>query len=226
MNRAILKFKINQTSSKILAALAMVFAVMLTLPNLAQAQAVYRLVGPDGQITFSDKPSTVATKVTAINVGDQPMASSTPALPFELRQVASKFPVTLYSSSSCAPCDVARTFLNKRGIPFTEKTIVSSEDAEALRRISGENSLPFLTIGAQQIKGYSDAEWSQFLDAASYPQTSALPANYRNPVAAPLVAVQNPAPAAKPEETRTPATPAETVRPRIDSRTNPAGIQF
>lgn len=226
MNRAILKFKINQISSKILAVLATVFAVMLTLTNLAQAQAVYRLVGPDGQITFSDKPSTVATKVTPINVGDKPVALGGPALPFELRQVASKFPVTLYSSSNCAPCNVGRTFLNKRGIPFAEKTIVTTEDADALRRISGENSLPFLTIGAQQIKGYSDAEWSQFLDAAGYPQTSVLPANYRNPVAAPLVAVQNPAQAAKPEETQTPTVPAEPILPGLDNKSNPAGIRF
>jgi glutaredoxin len=218
-----LKNKIHQISPKILVALVTVFAVMLMLSGLAQAQTVYRLVGPDGRITFSDKPSAAADKVTPINVGDKPMGSGGAALPFELRQVASKYPVTLYTSSNCAPCNAGRALLNNRGIPFAEKTITSSEDADSLRRISGENSLPFLTIGAQQIKGYSDSEWTPFLDAAGYPQTSTLPANYRNPVAAPLVAVQKPVAAVKPEDTQ---TQPEPIRPLIDTPANPAGIQF
>src|SRR5665647_300171 len=160
---------------------------MLMLPELTQAQTVYRLVGPDGGITFSDKPSAAVDKVTTVNMAGPTMGAGGAALPFELRQVVGKYPVTLYSSSNCAPCNAARALLSGRGIPFAEKTVTSAEDADALRRISGANSLPFLTIGAQQIKGYSDSEWTQFLDAADYPKTSALPANYRNPSATPLV---------------------------------------
>ena len=208
------------------AALAAVLAVMLMLSGLTQAQTIYRLVGPDGRITFSDKPSAAANKVTPINVGDKTMGPGGAALPFELRQVANKYPVTLYTSNNCAPCNTGRSLLNNRGIPFAEKTIASSEDADALRRISGENSLPFLTIGAQQIKGYSDSEWTQFLDAADYPKTSALPANYGNPPATPLAQVQKPAPAAQAEETQMQPTPTEPGRQPVDTTANPAGIQF
>jgi hypothetical protein len=85
-----------------------------------------------------------------------------------------------------------------------------------------------MTIGAQQIKGYSDAEWTQFLDAAGYPKTSVLPGNYRRPAAAPLVAARA-APTASntaPNGTATarPAAPAEIpVAPPVN---NPAGIRF
>jgi hypothetical protein len=84
--------------------------------------------------------------------------------------------------------------------------------------------LPFLTIGGQQIKGFSEAEWTQFLNAAGYPGASLLPAGYRNPVAAPLVAVQKAAPAAKPEESVTPFS--EPSSPAPDNASNPAGIKF
>jgi hypothetical protein len=113
-------------------------------------------------------------------------------------------------------------------VPFTERTVNTAEDNEALQRISGENSLPFLTIGGQKIKGFSDTEWTQFLDAAGYPSTSKLPANYRSPPAAPLVAVQRPAPAATPaaDPNATARAPAAEPAAPVDNRSNPAGIRF
>ncbi|MDO8248706.1 MAG: glutaredoxin domain-containing protein [Rhodoferax sp.] len=191
-----------------------------------QAQTVYRVVGPDGKVTFSDKPPAASEQATATGAGGKPLGSSGAALPFELRQVASKYPVTLYTSSNCAPCGSGRALLSSRGIPFTEKTVATSEDAEALQRIAGESSLPFLTIGGQQIKGYSDAEWTQFLDAAGYPKSSVLPASYRGPAATPLVVVQKPTPAAKPEETQSQRAPTAPSRPAGDTPSNPAGITF
>ncbi|MEO8122372.1 MAG: glutaredoxin family protein [Rhodoferax sp.] len=192
----------------------------------AQAQTVYRVVGPDGKVTFSDKPPAASEQATATGAGGKPLGGGGTALPFELRQVASKYPVTLYTSSNCAPCGSGRALLSSRGIPFAEKTVSTSEDSDTLQRISGESSLPFLTIGGQQIKGYSDAEWTQFLDAAGYPKSSVLPASYRGPAATPLVAVQKPAPTAKPEEAQTPRAPAAPSRPAVAPPANPAGITF
>src|SRR5665647_1887765 len=107
-------------------ALAAVFAVMLMLPELTQAQTIYRLVGPDGRITFSDKPSAATDKITTVNMAAPTMDAGGATLPFELRQVATKYPVTLYSSSNCEPCNAARALLSGRGIPFAEKTITSA----------------------------------------------------------------------------------------------------
>jgi glutaredoxin len=150
------------------------------------------------------------------------MANS--ALPFELRQVVQRFPVTLYSSSNCAPCASGRGMLVARGIPFAERTVNTNEDTEALMRLSGENSLPFLTIGGQKIKGYSEAEWAQFLTAAGYPSSSALPANFRNPPPGPLVVVQKPE-APKPAAEPKPEAPPPAAR-ASDKTSNPAGIRF
>ena len=134
-----------------------------TFSSLSQAQPVYRIVGPDGKVTFSDKPPPAASnaKVTAAGA-DVARGVATASLPFELRKVAGQYPVTLYSGDNCGPCASARSLLTTRGVPFTEKTVSTNEDAQALQRISGDNSLPFLTIGSQQLKGFSDAEWTQF----------------------------------------------------------------
>jgi glutaredoxin len=191
----------------------------------ALAQGVYRIVGPDGRVSYSDQPPPAANAKPAVSGAPGAAGGPSAQLPFELRQVASRYPVVLYTSAECAPCNSGRNLLNARGIPYSEKTITTFEDAEALKRLSGQSSLPFVTIGIQQIKGYSDAEWTQFLDAAGYPKQSALPTAYRRAAPTPLVAV---APAA----TSGPATtaqsqPAEAPAPSVAPPvTNPAGIRF
>jgi glutaredoxin len=144
--------------------------------------------------------------------------------------VASRYPVVLYTGNDCAPCNSGRNLLNARGIPYTEKTVTTAEDIEALRRLAGEASLPFLSIGAQRLRGFSDAEWTQYLNAAGYPAQSALPPGYRRAAASPLVAVTaatpaSPAtPAAPDAGAQAPAAPAEV--PVQAPANNPAGIRF
>src|ERR1035437_4392209 len=88
-----------------------------------QAQTLYRSVGPDGRVTFSDKPPAKPGKVSELSADGTAGGASNAALPYELRQVANKYPVTLFASKECAPCDEGRTLLRSRGIPFAEKTI-------------------------------------------------------------------------------------------------------
>jgi glutaredoxin len=199
---------------------------LLAAPVLAQG--VYRIVGPDGKVTFSDQPppATAPIRPAGGSGAVTPLgAGAGSQLPFELRQVSSRFPVTLYTGRDCAPCNSGRNLLNARGIPYGEKTVETPQDGEALKRLSGETSLPFLTIGRQQIKGYSDTEWTQFLDAAGYPKQSTLPTGYRRPEATPLVAVRPAEPATPSAAAGTrPAAPADVpVAPPVQ---NPAGIRF
>ncbi|HEX5737034.1 MAG TPA: glutaredoxin family protein [Hydrogenophaga sp.] len=193
------------------------------------AQGVYRIVGPDGRVTFSDQPpaADVAPRTPSAAA---PSTAGNAQLPFTLRQVVSRYPVTLYTSSDCAPCNSGRNLLNTRGIPYTEKTITTNHDTDALKRLSGDASLPLLTIGSQQIKGYSDTEWTQYLNAAGYPAQSALPTGYRRPDASPLVSAQAATPAAGERAPATsagdqPPSPEPTV-PVAPPVSNPSGIRF
>ncbi len=191
-------------------------------------QQVYRIVGPDGKVTFSDQPPPAASKARVTSTAaDGAGAAAAASLPFELRKVAGQYPVTLYTGDNCAPCASARAMLGTRGIPFSEKTVTTSEDSQALKRLSGENILPFLTIGSQQLKGFSDAEWTQFLDAAGYPKSSLLPASYRQLAATPLVTVNTPAaPAAADAAAAKPAAPVANTLPAAPAPSNPSGIRF
>ena len=224
MKGTVLKNMINASGRKTLAVFAALGAAVLMMATPVQSQTIYKVLGADGKVTFSDQPPvTTSGKASAVGTGAGPSDAAGAALPYALRQVANNYPVTLYTTTNCAPCGSGRAMLRSRGIPFSEKTITTNEDAAALQRISSDSSLPFLTIGSQQIKGYSDSEWTQFLNAAGYPRTSVLPASYRHPEATPLVLIQKPAATTKPEPA---PAPAASPPPPVDPGSNPAGIKF
>jgi len=216
-----------------LAALA-VCATGALLATAAQAQQVHRIVGPDGKVTFSDRaPEDKKAQSTVLSTASGGGASN-PALPSELRQVASRFPVTLYTGESCSPCQQARQLLVQRGVPFTERSVNTNDDLDALRRLSGESALPFGTIGRQQLKGFSDAEWTQYLDAAGYPAQSRLPKGYTQPAATPLAPAKAPAASAPDAPQEAASAPTGRLRrqapppppPGGPTPSNPAGIRF
>jgi glutaredoxin len=216
-------------------AVAVGIAVCAVAGALAQAQSVYRIVGPDGKVTFSDKPPPAVAKATAPVATAAPGANTgAPApsggrLPLALSKAAKEFPVVLYSGKDCAPCTSGRNMLISRGIPFTEKTVDNNESAVALKQLSGQTSIPLLTVGTQQLQGYSDATWSQYLNAAGYPKESALPRGYRNPGPTPLAeakAAVATAPAGK--TAAAPEAPGEAAAPEREVPVAPpnSGIRF
>jgi glutaredoxin len=211
--------------------LTTLLGLMAALAAMAPAHAqIFRIVGPDGKVTFSDKPPiTNEAKVVPSAAAPSGAAGAGASLPFALRQVTAKYPVVLYTSAKCAPCDAARGYLSGRGVPMAEKTVSTQVDIEALQRLSGATTLPFMTIGAQQLKGFSESEWSQYLDAAGYPKSSQLPAGFKNPGPAPLVAAQKetvaPVAANAPAEAVPPPAPAPAAAP-APGPSNPAGIKF
>jgi glutaredoxin len=181
-------------------------AVLLLAAPLAHAQ--FKVIGPDGKVTYTDRaPNTSEGRVTALGAR-APGEAAEPELPFELRQVASKYPVTLYTSSgACDACVAARQLLKQRGVPYVERQATTSEDVDALEKLSGGRDAPTLTIGAQVLRGLAHDTWNQYLDAAGYPRESRLPSTYQQrPVAsiAERPAPRPSAPASQPARTSSP----------------------
>jgi glutaredoxin len=186
--------------------------VAAALPAFAQ----YKVVGPDGKVSYTDRaPVPGAGTVTAMGGKREALVSETP-LPAELRPVVARYPVTLYvPASNCTPCDGARQLLRQRGIPHREKLLASQEDGAALQRLTGSRDVPALTIGAQALVGLSPDTWTSYLDLAGYPKTSLLPADYRYPAATPMTEprdITSTEPAARPQPPVA-ATPAPVNEP-------------
>ncbi|MBA4177205.1 MAG: NrdH-redoxin [Leptothrix sp. (in: Bacteria)] len=178
-------------------------AVLVLASGPAWAQ--YKVIAPDGSVTYTDRPP-YESKLRIMPIGRSAPAGGTEiGLPIELRQATARYPVTLYTTADCAPCDSARKLLQQRGIPYTERTIGSDEDAQALERLVGGRTVPALTVGAQPLRGFAESDWASYLDAAGYPRESKLPRNWPATVASPLV---QRAVAAAPEARPAPPPPA------------------
>jgi len=199
---------------------------MLTLALGAAAwpaHALYKVIGPDGSVTYTDRvPSAADGKVTPITSSGKAAVADPTELPLELRQAATRYPVTLYVIADCAPCDSARSLLRQRGIPYAERIIVTEEDAEALQRLAGTRDLPTLTIGQQALRGLSTENWNAYLDSAGYPRESRLPASYQYASPTPLTERREP-PRAVQAPTATPAAAPE-VPPAPTAA--PSGVRF
>lgn len=191
----------------------LVATLVISLP----AWSAYKVVGPDGKVTYTDRPP-ADRPVQSLKSNGQ--AASTEALPYELRQVVSRFPVTLYTAKGCVSCDAARQLLKSRGVPFTEKTVDTNEDIRLFKEREGSEQLPTVRIGKQQIVGLRQADWNSYLDAAGYPARSALPLNHQDPAPTPLAPTK---PAATPPPPSVPAAPPADSPARGNA---PPGFRF
>jgi len=180
-------------------------AVLLATTALP-ALALYKVVQADGSVTYTDRPPAAGSgRITTMGRNAAPAATEM-VLPLELRQAADRFPVTLYTSPDCIPCDNGRRLLQQRGVPYRERVVSSEEDVAALERTVGGRTVPALTIGSQPLRGLSEADWSAYLDAAGYPREPRLPRGWQPPPPAPLTervpvrpATATPPPRAAPE---------------------------
>jgi glutaredoxin len=200
-------------------------ALAVVLAGLAlPAAALYKVVLPDGSVIYTDRPpGDAAARVSPLGRGTvRDPATPQDTLPQELRQVAARFPVTLYSAADCAPCDAGRKLLLQRGVPFTEKLVVSDDDAVTIERMFGTRNVPALTIGAQALVGLSQGEWMSYLDIAGYPRGSKLPKGWQPPAATPLVARSSPPIAPAAASAPAPIAPAPATAPPPA----PGGIRF
>ena len=202
-------------------ALRLASVALLLGSAAAGALAQYKIVGPDGKVTYTDKPPTAAD-IRLNNNGTPSAANGNAAggLPVETRKAMGQYPVTLYAAKNCGPCDQARAALRQRGVPYNEYALSTEADMRALQSRFSTTTLPVVAIGTQVLKGYSSNDMQGYLDAAGYPAQAHLN-GYRWPAA---VALTQPAPetsTAANQPTEAPSAPASLLPPPSKS-----GIQF
>lgn len=151
------------------------FSLLLTAALAAQAQTAYRWIGKDGKVNYSDQPPPAdARDVQQKRLGEANFVD-TSGPSYSVQKAQQNYPVTLYISVDCqAECKIARDFLKRRGVPFSEKTVRTIDDANAFKKATGigEVAVPSLLVGSQAEKGYQESAWEKLLDAAGYPAAS------------------------------------------------------
>ena len=161
----------------------------LFIVTTAHAAQLYRWVDKNGNVEWRDTPppaSVPAKKVEERRVGANVIEANQA---FDVQLAAKNHPVTFWGSSDCGKtCDGARAHLNRRGVPFAEKS--PTTDFEGFAKVSPAKEIPVLQVGSITLKGYLESEWDSTLDNAGYP---------RSTVARPKPAAAKPAEAPQPQ---------------------------
>jgi glutaredoxin len=205
-----------------LARLATVALLLGGVAAGAMAQT-YKVVDPDGKVTYTDKPPTAAQIKAPTNGGAA--TSGATGVPFETRQAMSKYPVTLYSTKNCAACDNARQALRQRGVPFNEFTVNDDTDFAAYRSRLSATTFPGISVGSKNLAGFSQTDLSSYLDAAGYPAQTRL-TGYSWPPATSLVPASAKQAAAAEDAGQAPAPAAASAPAPLLPPPSKSGIQF
>lgn len=194
----------------------------LLIVGSATAQQLYKWIGADGKVTYSDTPPPRSAKrAETKNISSG--GTTAENLPYEVAQAVKSSPVVLYTTTACGACDRARSFLTTRGVPFSEKTVTTPEDSDRLKRAGGDSTLPLLLVGRTRQIGFESSTWGATLSAAGYPETSKLAPDYRNApavAAAPVVEKQIKASA------KIDSDPSPEIAPKAINDKAPPGFHF
>jgi len=150
-----------------------VLCACLACATLAEAQTTYRWIDKaTGKTVFSDQPPPPGVKVIETKEGKA--SADDRQLPFATRQAMEKYPVTLITAANCTEvCAEARSLLNGRGIPFSEKLLTTQNEVDEMAKQMGSTSfLPALKVGQQKFAGYEAGAWNNLLDLAGYPKSA------------------------------------------------------
>ncbi len=133
------------------------------------AQTLYKSVGPDGRIVYSDRPpddGRLDKTMTFENLPSSPLPASTSASVEQLRRMgpssSTNTPtsgIVLYSAAWCGYCKRAKAYLAAKGIRYQEFDIDTKDGRAAFANAGGGRGVPLLIVGGQRVKGFTLAAY-------------------------------------------------------------------
>jgi glutaredoxin len=132
----------------------------------AQAGTVFKVVGPDGKVSYVDRPpQNKAAKVTAMSfaaydtVTPVPRAAAslpTPSAPAQAPADSSQR-LVMYSTQNCGYCRKAKQYLGGKGIAYEELDVDQNAAAlQEFRRLGGKG-VPLFVYKGRTMSGYSES---------------------------------------------------------------------
>jgi glutaredoxin len=146
---------------------------LLLLCGAASAQTVYKSVGADGKVVYSDKPPAegrLEKTMTFESLPSSALPASASSYVEQLRrmhardaaQPAAALPqqgVVLYTASWCGWCKKARGWLGAQGISYRDIDVESPEGLAEFARVGG-GGVPVIVADGRRVAGFSSAAYA------------------------------------------------------------------
>ncbi|MBA3031592.1 MAG: glutaredoxin family protein [Gammaproteobacteria bacterium] len=147
----------------------LVFVACALASMLVLAGTLYKSVGPDGKISYSDQPPRLGQVLMTKTFEVGPSTSLPPAAAEQLERMKSAKTVAaptdgvvLYSAAWCGYCQKAKTYLADKRIPYREVDIDTKDGLATFAQVGGGKGVPLLTAGTQRVQGFSVAAYDAF----------------------------------------------------------------
>jgi glutaredoxin len=145
----------------------LVLALAVAGLSASQAAPLYKWVDSQGRVSYHDRPPPEGSDYRV----EEKTLRSGGNTTNQQAQPDNNIPVILYSAPKCASCDLARIYLDKRKVPYTEKNVESNiKLQEELKEKTGSLSVPTIIVGTKVMNGYLESLLEGELDAAGYPK--------------------------------------------------------
>ena len=142
--------------------------IMLLLPVCVQAGTVYKSVGVNGQIIYSDQPPVSGKVDKTLNFSDLPATPIPGSVASKSKldksaksnsSAAGKMPdstqPTLFMAQWCGYCKQAKSYLSAKHIRYQEYDIDTDEGLRMMNASGGGKGVPVLLWNGQKISGFS-----------------------------------------------------------------------
>lgn len=144
--------------------LAIALLCALAAMPTAFAESLYKSIGPDGRVVYSDRPPATGRIDKILRFKDLPSSALPVSAAANLDKMrgagsasndAAMGGVVLFSARWCGYCKKAKSYMNGKGIAYQEIDIDTPPGMAAFARAGGGRGVPLLIAGEQRVQGFS-----------------------------------------------------------------------
>ena len=153
--------------------------VIVFAATALHAETLYKVVGADGKITYTDLPPADRKSTTALRFADAPstplpesvlkyqaaLQKSMQGRLAEAKKIDASGAATLFSASWCGYCTQAKAYMRAKGIGYREIDIDTPDGGRAYFEAGGARGVPLLMADGRRIQGFSAGSYDNFFGA-------------------------------------------------------------
>ena len=158
---------------------SIVLFIFLCAATSVYAETLYKVIGVDGRVTYTDLPPADRRSTLELKFTDAPVTS----LPESVLKNQAEFakgmqnqsaqakkidvsgPTTLFSASWCGYCTQAKVYLRTKGIAFRELDIDTPAGGCAYFEAGGQRGVPLIMVAGKRLSGFSTGAYDHFFAA-------------------------------------------------------------